>query len=86
MNRPFKHIDVEGVGDVSCVSMRERKLTETDVQELAAELLSLIMDEGCRKLLFSFGPGSPSCLYSVFLAKLFTIQRRIMERDRKSVV
>jgi hypothetical protein len=83
MDRPFKHIAVDRVGDVSCVSMRERRLSENDVQELTEELTGLIVDGKCRKLIFSFGPGSPDCLYSIFLAKLFTIQRRIQELGGK---
>jgi hypothetical protein len=83
MERPFKHIAVDRMGDIACVSMRERRLSENDVQELTDELTDLIVDGKCRKLVFSFGPGSPDCLYSIFLAKLFTTQRRIDELGGK---
>jgi hypothetical protein len=81
MIRPTRHIDVERHGDVFCVSLRNRRLSEKDIVETADEVISLIADDGCRKLVFSLGPGSPEILYSVFLAKLVMIQRRLKEVD-----
>jgi anti-anti-sigma factor len=79
MDRPFRQIEVERRGDVFCVRLRHRQLDENQVQELSRELLSLIQEDGCRKMVLSLGPGSPDCLYSVFLAKLFTVRRRLVE-------
>jgi anti-anti-sigma regulatory factor len=79
MSRAFRYLTVDVKDDVFCVLMRQRKLTETEVQEFTEELLSLIQDQGCRKLVLSLGPGSPDCLYSIFLAKLFAVRRRITE-------
>jgi anti-anti-sigma factor len=36
-----------------------------------------VSEDGCRKLLLSLGPEDPQFLYSVFLAKLVTLQRRL---------
>jgi anti-anti-sigma factor len=77
MERPFRHIDVECAGDVHCVRLRQSKLEETALYELADELQSLVEDDGCRKMLLSLGPAEPQFLYSVFLAKLVTLQRRL---------
>src|SRR5258708_23202146 len=79
MARPYSHIDVERLDDIFCVHMRDRKMDETQVQEFSDELMSLVLDDGCRKLVLSLGPGSPDCLYSIFLAKLYTLRRRLGE-------
>ena len=47
--------------------------------QLADEVVDLI-DGGCRKLVFTLGPESLQCLYSVFLAKLVMFQRVLRER------
>jgi len=70
---------VERLDDVFCVHMLNRKMDETQVQEFSDELMSLILDEGCRKLVLNLGPGSPECMYSIFLAKLYTLRRRLAE-------
>lgn len=79
MPRPYRHIEVERHADVFCVRMPQRRLTETEIHELADELVSLIADEGCRKLALSLGPKDPEFLYSVFLAKLVMVRRRLRE-------
>jgi anti-anti-sigma factor len=79
MNRPFRHVEVEVRGDVFCVRFRSRRLDETGIYEMADELIALGQEEGCRKLALSLGPGSPEFLYSVFLSKLLTVQRRLRE-------
>jgi len=83
MKRPYRHIDVERQKDVFCVRMRKRKLDETELHEFIDEVLSLIHDEGCRKMALSLGPGSPECLYSIFLAKLFTVRKRLIDAGGK---
>jgi hypothetical protein len=78
---PFRHIEVDRDGDIFCVHLRRNQLTEPQILELAEELLSLITDEGCRKMVLSLGPGQLECLYSVFLAKLVMVRRYLMERN-----
>jgi hypothetical protein len=80
MSRAYSHINVEQYGDVFVVSLRSRRLLEKEIHETADEVVSLIVDEGCRKLIFSLGPGTPSFLYSVFLAKLVMFRRYLEER------
>jgi hypothetical protein len=79
MDRPYRHIEVERRGDVSCVRLRLSRLDEPAIHELAGELRSLVTDGGVRKLALSLGPESPECLYSVFLAKLISLQRVLHE-------
>src|SRR5436309_544562 len=75
----FRHIEVERRGDVFCVRLRRTELQEIDILEFADEVISLIIDQGCRKLVLHLGPGAIDCLYSVFLAKLVKIRRRLIE-------
>ncbi len=77
----YHHIAVEHRGEVCCVRMVRRRLTELDVHEMADEVINLIESEGCRKVLFCLGPGTPDCLFSVFLAKLVTLRRRLLEKE-----
>ena len=79
MGRPPQLITVEPRGDVACVRLRSHQLDEPEVLALAEELLSLISDDSCRKMVLSLGPGQVDCLYSVFLAKLVTLQRKLHE-------
>jgi hypothetical protein len=55
-------------------------MTETDILEMADELVSLIDDQGCRKMVIDLGPKELECLYSVFLAKLVMVQRHLAGR------
>lgn len=78
-DRPYRHLDVERQGDVFCVRFRSRELLESDVLEIGDELVSLLLDDGCRKLVLSLGPEKLRCMYSVFLAKLVMVRRRMRE-------
>jgi hypothetical protein len=75
----YQHIKVERHGDVFHVRLRSTRLEESEVYELAEELIALCTQDGCRKLALSLGPEPPRCLYSVFLAKLITVQRVLHE-------
>jgi anti-sigma B factor antagonist len=77
MNSP-RHILAARVGDVTCVSLVKHRMTEEELVQMADEVLGLI-GGGCRKMVFSLGPGALECLYSVFLSKLVTFQRVIRE-------
>jgi anti-anti-sigma factor len=79
MSRAYRYLDVERVGDVFCVRIRQRHLDESGIHAMAGEIVSLITDQGCRKLALSLGPEDPSFLYSVFLAKMVMIRRRLLE-------
>jgi hypothetical protein len=73
----YRLIKVERRGDVFCVRLRRSRLEELEIQNLGEELLSLVNDEGCRKLALSLGPEPPDCLYSVFLAKLVALRNAL---------
>ena len=47
---------------------------------MAQELVELAQSGPCRGLALSLGPKSPECLYSVFLAKLYWVQRLLAEQ------
>jgi hypothetical protein len=79
MDRQYRHVTVERANDVCCVRLRRHRMSETDILEMADEILSLINKDGCRKLAISLGPGQVECLYSVFLAKLVMIRRLLLE-------
>lgn len=74
-----RFIQVERQDEVFCVRLRRKRLEENEVYLLAEEILALIKEDGCRSLALSLGPEPPDCLYSVFLAKLITIQRTLRE-------
>jgi hypothetical protein len=77
----LRHIRVERQGDVFCVRLRNPRLEETEIYQLAEELLELCQIHGCRQMAISLGPEPPDCLYSVFLAKLITVQRVLHEHQ-----
>jgi hypothetical protein len=79
MESSYRHLAVEVIGDVFFVALKDARLDETEVYQLADELLSLVNERGCRKMVLALGPDSPDCLYSVFIAKLLMIRRRIVE-------
>ena len=81
MERPYHQIDVEQVGDVSCATLRRRRLDEPAIDALGDELTDLIENGGCRRLVLSLGPGNPDCLYSTFLAKLVMVLRRLRDHQ-----
>lgn len=80
MTRPYRHIEVEMRGDAFCVRLLQTRLNEPVLYELASELRGLVVDGGCREMALSLGPKPPECLYSVFLAKLISLQRLLSER------
>jgi len=79
MDRPYRQIDVSRHGDVFCVRLVRRNMAEEDLHEFGEELGRLIDNDGCRKLVLNLGPDGPLCLYSIFLAKLVSLQRRLQQ-------
>jgi len=86
MSHPYRYIDVERRGEVFCVRLRKTRLDETMIYELSGELRDLVLDNGCRKMALSLGPEPPECLYSVFLAKLISLQRILREHEGELVL
>ena len=79
MEKHHRLITVERNGDIFCVRLKRPRLDESEIFQLTDELTDLVTRDGCRKLALSLGPLPPDCLYSVFLAKLVTVQRVLEE-------
>jgi hypothetical protein len=79
MANNYRFITSERYGNAACVRLTKNRLDETEIHELFAELLRLAREDGCPKLALSLGPHTPECMYSVFLAKLIGLQRRLCE-------
>ena len=79
MQRSYQHLDYREQDGVFCVRIRNHRLQESGLDELSAELARLIDEGNCRKLVLSLGPDDFDCLYSVFLAKLVNLKRRLEE-------
>jgi anti-anti-sigma regulatory factor len=80
MERVYRQISFERRQDAFCVRLRRNRLEEQDILAMAEELLSLINEQGCRKMIFCLGPGVLDCLYSVFMATLVMVRRNLVER------
>lgn len=78
---PYRHMKVLQEGDAYCVRLGKNTLAELEVHEFADDVLDLIDSHGCRKLVIDFSSSAPQCLYSIFLAKLLTIRRHLLERS-----
>src|SRR5262245_53802686 len=79
MSSPFRHVILEVQNGVHRVRLRNRRLDEVELADLTDELIGLL-DNGCRLMALSLGPEPPLFLYSVFLARLVTLQRMLRER------
>jgi hypothetical protein len=79
MAKNYRHLVVERYGNVACVRLAKSRLDENEIHELALELIHLAREGGCTRIALSLGPETPDCLYSVFLAKLISLQRRLNE-------
>ena len=75
----YRHLLVERHGAVACVRLAQPRLIENEIHELALELIHLAREGGCPRIALSLGPQTPECLYSVFLAKLISLRRRLKE-------
>lgn len=76
---PYRHVDVEQIGDVWCARLRQTQLDEQSVDELGEELIALVVRENCRKLVLCLGPEEIVCLYSVLLSKLVLLHKRLQD-------
>jgi len=81
MNRSSRLIDVSKQEGAVCVRVRPEHLDELEVIAVADELQLVSQQKDCRKLIVSFDNRPIQCMYSVFLAKLITVQRRLAVHD-----
>jgi len=77
MERPYRFIEVDEQDGVVCIRLRQLILDDQELEALGAEIARLVDEHGSRKLVLSLGPDEPQCLYSVFLAKLVNLQKRL---------
>jgi anti-anti-sigma factor len=77
MELPFKQLEFERYGEVYCVRLLHNRFDEGGLEEISKESGRLIDEKGCRKMVLALGPEDTLCLYSVFLAKLVNLQRRL---------
>ena len=77
----YRHLDVERRDEVWCVRLRNRRLDDLQLGEMTDELVSLVNTDGARKLALSLGPEPPQFLYSVFLARLVSLQRLLRRHE-----
>lgn len=81
MTAPYRHIAVDRQGDVYCVRLLEHDLDEYRLRSMSDEVISLIEKDGCRKLALCL--GQLKCIYSVFIAQLIKIRRRMIDEGGK---
>ena len=77
MTGGYRFIEVERHGDVVVVTLKQRRLTEAEINILGDEVLR-VGAEGSPRIVLNLQP-SPEFLYSVFLAKLIALQRQLTE-------
>lgn len=79
MSEPFQHLEVEHVKDVVCVRLREPRLALGALEQLLTEIDRIVSEQAARKMVLCLGPAEPECLYSLFLAKLVTLHKRLQK-------
>jgi anti-anti-sigma factor len=77
MDRPYRYVDVERHDGAACVRFRQKSFDDAELEALGAEIGRIVDEEGCRRLVLILGPEHPQFLYSVFLAKLVNLQKRL---------
>ncbi len=75
----YQQIVVERHGNVACVRLVRTRMDENEIYELSRELHRLAKQDGCPRIALCLGPETPECLYSVFLARLISLQRHLDE-------
>jgi anti-anti-sigma factor len=86
MNPSYRHLEVHCEEHVCYVRLRNRRLDEEQLAEMTDELNALVANDGCRKMALSLGPEPPQFLYSVFLARLVSLQRLLREHEGSLVL
>jgi len=80
MEMSFHQVDVTKRGDVFCVQLKKRNMTEADLHQFGEEIAELIDDHGCRKLALALGKERLDCLQSMFIGKLNMIRRLLVDQ------
>jgi serine/threonine-protein kinase RsbW len=77
MSSPYRHIQVQQVGDVACVSLHDSQLDDATIRAVTAEIEDLVLRGQHHKVVLSL--GDITCLYSVLIAKLIKLRRLLAE-------
>jgi len=86
MSRGDTLIECQRHEEAVVVQLRYPRLDENQINTLTEEILRAGQADGCRKLVLRFGPRPVECMYSVFLAKLISLQRQLGERQTGMVL
>ena len=73
----YRHITAQRQGDIACVRLVKMRLDENELHQLGNELDHLSQVGGCRKIALDLMMKTPDCLYSIFLAELIKLHRRL---------
>jgi anti-sigma B factor antagonist len=80
-----RRLEVEHIGDVTVVNFVDRKiLDEQNIQIIGEQLLSLVKEEGLRKLLLNF--GNVEYLSSAALGKLITLNKELQKESGRLIL
>jgi hypothetical protein len=79
MSEGYRLINFERHGNAAFVRLAQNRLDENEIYELFGELMHLAREEGAVRIALAMGPQTPDCMYSVFLAKLISLRRRLTE-------
>jgi hypothetical protein len=79
MSHGYRHINIELHDNAVCVRLVRPRLNEPEITQLFTEILDVARSRGCVRVALAMGPDTPDCMYSVFLAKLIGLQRRLKE-------
>lgn len=72
----YRHIEVEQVGDVTVVTLTDKRiLEESQIEQIGDELFHVVDDEGKRKLLIQW--KKVECMSGLFLGELITLNKKI---------
>lgn len=77
MQRPYVQIQVDKRGQVCCVRLKNTLFDDEALEQFGAELARLVDEDGCTRIVLDLGSRELQCLYSLFLAKLIHLQRRL---------
>jgi hypothetical protein len=80
MDMKFHQLDVVKRGDIFCVRLKKRNMTEPDLHQFGEEVAELIAEHGCRKLALALGKERLDCLQSMFIGKLNMIRKLLLEQ------
>jgi hypothetical protein len=78
----YRLIKVDRQEDVACIRLKKSRLDETEILQLADEVLHAASQSPRPRAALSLGgPQAPECMYSIFLAKLIAIRNALRRQE-----